>query len=156
VEAVSDWLGYCLPLTKASEGCRLTAYADPEPGGILWTVGYGATGPDITEGTTWTQEQADADLADRLQHCNAFVTTAVRVRITQMQRAALDDFAYNVGRGAFAGSTLLAALNRGDYQTAADEFLRWNKDDGRVEQGLLIRRANERELFRGFHFEGFA
>ena len=151
-----DWLGYCLPLTKASERCRLTAYADSEPGGPLWTIGYGATGPDITEGTTWTQEQADADLADRLQHLNAFVTTAVRVRITQTQRAALVDFAYNVGRGALAGSTLLTALNRGDYQTAADEFLRWNKDDGKVEQGLLIRRANERELFRGFNFEGFA
>lgn len=146
-----DWTPIALDLIKQAEGCELRAYADAEPnmpGGILWTIGYGATGPDITEGTVWTQEQADADLSDRLVGVNRTVTQAVRVRLTAQQRAALVDFTYNEGAGQFLGSTLLRVLNAGDYDAAAEEFMRWNKDDGAVEQGLVRRRAIERALFK--------
>lgn len=146
-----DWQPIAFDLVKQAEGCELKAYADREPnapGGILWTIGYGATGPDIGSDTVWTQEQADADLWDRLIMVNRVVTQAVRVRLTQQQRAALVDFAYNLGSGQFLGSTLLRVLNTGDYDEAAEEFLRWDKDDGKVEEGLVRRRAIERALFR--------
>src|SRR6185312_2864388 len=142
-----DWQPIASDLIQQAEGCKLRAYADPEPtapGGILWTIGYGATGPDIGRDTVWTQEQAAADLADRLVTVNRTVTQATRVRLSQQQRAALVDFTYNVGAGRFLGSTLLRKLNAGDYDGAAEEFTRWNKDDGEVEPGLVRRRAIER------------
>jgi hypothetical protein len=32
-----------LPRVKEFEGCRLTAYPDPETGGAPWTIGWGST-----------------------------------------------------------------------------------------------------------------
>lgn len=148
---MNDWRPIALDLIKRAEDFRAKAYADREPtasGGILWTVGYGATGADIGPATVWTQEQADADLADRLIAVNRTVTQAVRVRINPQQRAALVDFTYNVGNGQFLESTLLRTLNTGDYEGAAEQFPRWNKDDGRVEDGLVKRREVERALFK--------
>jgi lysozyme len=37
--------------------------------------------------------------------------------------------------------------NRGDYQGAADEFLKWTKAGGKVLNGLVRRREAERALF---------
>lgn len=145
---MTDWQPIALDLIKQAEDFRAKAYADPEPGGILWTVGYGATGPDIGPDTVWTMAQAEADLADRLIVVNRTVTQAIRTRLTQQQRAALVDFTYNVGSGQFLQSTLLRLLNAGDYDGAAEQFLRWNKDDGKVEGGLVKRRAIERALFK--------
>lgn len=151
MNALVEWTPIAIDLIKQAEDCELEAYADTEPsvpGGILWTIGYGATGPDITKGTVWTQEQADADLADRLVSVNRTVTQAVRVRINPQQRAVLNDFTYNVGSGQFLSSTLLRLLNAGDYDGAAEQFVRWNKDDGKVEPGLVRRRAISRALFK--------
>lgn len=147
---MTEWRDYCLPLTKDSESCRLVAYADPEPdepGGIRWTIGYGATGPDIVEGTTWTQEQADADLAHRLDQTNSGITRAIRVRVSQKQRAAMVDLAYNIGLRAFAESSLLKYLNQGDYNRACARFGLFIQDDGKVERGLITRRYREAMLF---------
>ena len=44
-------------LIKEFESCRLAAYRDQRG---IWTCGWGATGPDISARTKWTQEQADA------------------------------------------------------------------------------------------------
>ena len=56
-------------------------------------------------------------------------------------------FAFNLGTGALAHSTLLRDLNVGNYQAAADQFLRWNHAGGRVLAGLTRRRQAERKLF---------
>ncbi|NER83460.1 MAG: lysozyme, partial [Leptolyngbya sp. SIO1D8] len=45
------------------------------------------------------------------------------------------------------GPSLLAKLNAGDYQGAANEFPRWVKAGGRVLQGLVRRRNAEQALF---------
>jgi lysozyme len=37
--------------------------------------------------------------------------------------------------------------NRGDYDGAANEFLKWNKSNGKVLPGLVRRREAERVLF---------
>jgi hypothetical protein len=51
-----------LPLVKEFEGCRLTAYPDPETGGAPWTIGWGSTwdsqGRPFREGDRISQEQA--------------------------------------------------------------------------------------------------
>jgi lysozyme len=131
-------------LVREFEGCRLDAYRCPA--GIP-TIGYGATGPDIRMGMKWTQEQADERLAEDLARFAEGVERLVLVDLTDNQFAALVSFAYNVGLGALAGSTLLRKLNAGDYEGAADQFPRWNKGGGRVLPGLVRRRAAERDLF---------
>ncbi|KQD16250.1 lysozyme [Acinetobacter baumannii] len=67
--------------------------------------------------------------------------------LTQNQFDALVSLAYNIGSGAFKGSTLLKLLNKGDYKGAADQFLVWNKAGGKVMKGLVRRREAERALF---------
>lgn len=81
------------------------------------------------------------------------IGVTVKVPLTQSMMDALTCFVFNVGYGAFLGSTLLAALNAGQYAVAADEFLKWNKarnpKTGQKEPlaGLTRRRAAERALF---------
>lgn len=142
-----DWTDIALSFVKRAEGCRLTAYPDPATGAEPWTVGYGATGPDIGPDTVWTQEQADADLAQRLDRINVTVTQAVRVRLGPHQRAALVSLAYNIGTGSFLQSTMLRCINDGDYNRACGQFGVWIMAAGRVLVGLIRRRAAEAELF---------
>lgn len=81
------------------------------------------------------------------------VGVTVKVPLTQSMMDALACFVFNVGVGAFVGSTLFAVLNVGQYEAAADEFLRWDKarnpKTGQKERltGLTRRRQAERELF---------
>ena len=131
-------------LVQEFEGCRLDAYRCPA--GIP-TIGYGATGPDIRMGMVWTQEQADARLVEDLARFAAGVERLVQVDLTDNQFAALVSFAYNVGLGALAGSTLLRKLNAGDYLGAADQLPRWARAGGRIMPGLSRRRLAERALF---------
>jgi GH24 family phage-related lysozyme (muramidase) len=56
-------------------------------------------------------------------------------------------FAFNVGLGNFQRSTLRMKTNRGEFEDAADEFLKWTKAAGRVLPGLVKRRQDERALF---------
>jgi lysozyme len=44
-------------------------------------------------------------------------------------------------------STLLKRHKAGDYARAGDEFLRWNRGNGKVMPGLTKRRAAERQLY---------
>lgn len=132
------------------ENCKLTAYPDPgSSNGEPWTIGWGHTGPEVHQGLRWSQEQADEAFVEDLRKFEEGVRRLVKVPITQGQFDALVAFAYNVGLGNLRSSTLLRKLNAGDYDRAALEFRRWNKNDGRVMRGLTRRRAAEECLFRG-------
>lgn len=63
------------------------------------------------------------------------------------QESACISFAYNVGTGGFAKSTLCWLLKQGQYARAADEFMRWTRGGGRTLPGLVNRRRDERALF---------
>jgi lysozyme len=144
---MDEWMQGALALAKEFEGCRLEAYPDPSYGWKVATIGWGATGPAITQGVVWTQEEADADLESRMAGCGEIVDRFVTFPVTADMKAALSDFIYNVGAGAFETSTLLRKLNGGDVQGAADEFPRWNLSNGHLMPGLVKRRAAERALF---------
>ena len=73
------------------------------------------------------------------------INDLVQVALNQHQFDALVSFAYNVGTGAFATSTLLRKLNRSDYQSVRSELMRWT--NGGL-PGLVSRRRAEGELFR--------
>lgn len=141
------WIDLCVPLTKASEGCRLEAYPDPATGGDPWTIGWGQTGPRIEKGVIWTQAQADKALEDDLRIRAVRVSELVTTNIIPQMKAALVDFAYNVGLANLESSTLLKNLNKEDWQGAADEFPRWKYANGKILPGLVIRRDRERSLF---------
>lgn len=140
------------------ESCKLTAYPDPgSKNGEPWTIGWGHTGPEVKRGLVWTQEQADAAFLVDITRFERDVTQLVKVPLTQGQFDALVLFAYNVGSDIDADtiaeglgdSTLLRKLNARDYDGAALEFRKWNKNDGKVMRGLTRRRAAEECLFRG-------
>lgn len=127
------------------EKCRLKAFI-PVPGDPP-TVGWGATGPGITIDTEWTQQQADADLANRCAIIASQLRTGIKVPTTDNQFGAIMSLAYNEGISAILGSTLLRKLNAGDIQGAANQFLVWTMAHGKELQGLLNRRKDERNVF---------
>jgi lysozyme len=59
----------------------------------------------------------------------------------------LVSFAFNVGLGNLQRSSLRMKTNRGEFEEAADEFLKWTKAGGRVLPGLVKRRNDERALY---------
>lgn len=132
-----------LDLIKQFEGLYLKAYRCPA--GVP-TIGYGHTA-GVAMGQTITQQQADDYLRRDVRQFERAVARLVTVPLTQGQFDALVSFAFNLGEGALAQSTLLRLLNAGDYAGAAAQFERWNKAGGRVLPGLVRRRAAERALF---------
>jgi lysozyme len=124
------------------EGCRLEAYEDSA--GIP-TIGTGHIA-GVKMGDTITQEQADDFLRDDLQTAEDCVNTAAP-GLTQNQFDACVSLAFNIGCGAFKGSTLCRLLWAGDFQGAASQFARWNRSGGRVVEGLSNRRRAEAALF---------
>ena len=141
-----------IDLIHSFESLRLKAYPDPgSKDGKPYTVGWGSTGPDIGPSTVWTKEQADARFAKDLARFEIGVSKSVSVDLKQHQFDALVSFAYNVGLANFLSSTLLKMLNEGYYSNAALQFSRWNKNDGKIMNGLVRRREAERKLFSGEH-----
>jgi len=140
--------GAGLAIIKASEGLETEAYPDPGNGetGEPWTIGYGHT-RGVRRGDTCSEEQATAWLREDLGTAEHAVQRLVDVPLSQGQFDALTSFVFNVGRSAFASSTLLRLLNAGDVAGAAEQFKRWNRGADGPLPGLVIRRAAERSLF---------
>lgn len=150
------------------EGEKLIAYKDTAG---LWTIGKGhlikSTDRVIRQGAPQplypygpldannkptgvmqiTQEESDRLFENDTATARNAVSNLVMVPLTTNQRAALVSLVFNIGTGAFAGSTLLKKLNARDYSGAADQFLVWKKAGGVDSPGLINRRASERALF---------
>ena len=132
-------------LIKEFESCELTAYRDQR--GVV-TCGWGATGPDISMRTHWTQDQADArfdrDIGVRAKQLMEFLEGAPT---TQNQFDALMSLMYNIGAGALKGSTALRRHIAGDHKGAAKAILMWDKINGKPSKGLARRRNAEHDLY---------
>jgi GH24 family phage-related lysozyme (muramidase) len=119
------------------------------------TAGYGhlvRPGDDLNKLRNLDEAGARSLLARDLSDAVASVARLVKVKLTNNQAAALDDFVFNVGSDKFAKSTLLRKLNAGDYAGAANEFQRWNHAlvDGHMTTvaALTARRAADAKLYR--------
>lgn len=142
-------------LIKKFESLRLTAYPDPgSSNGLPVTIGYGSTmkkdGTRFKLGEKITIEQAEELLEWEINHKAIVVDslTAFKCKLNQNQFNALVSLCFNIGAGNFANSTLLKKLKLDPTDpTIPDEFLRWNKNDGKVMKGLTKRREAERKLF---------
>lgn len=136
-----------LALIKRFEGLRLEAYQDVAG---IWTIGYGHT-RTAREGMVITEAQAEALLRDDLKDAEASVSRFVRMPLNENEFSALVSLRFNIGRAAFADSTVVERLNDGLRARAADAFIMWNRATvGGVKvivQGLVRRREAERDLF---------
>ena len=136
-------------LVKHFEGCKLTAYVCSAGHN---TIGYGNTfyenGVKVKPGDKITQQRAeellDIILIKFVQQTNEVIKSSV----TQNQRDALTDFAYNCGLGNLKSSTLLKKVNADpNDKTIREEFMKWNKGGGKVLNGLTRRREAEANLY---------
>ena len=138
-----------LELIKDFEGFSSSSYLCPAK---IPTIGWGNTfyedgrkvklGDQIskTDALKLLEVVANRDFADK-------IFPAIKVKVTQSQFDAMVSLAYNIGTGAFLKSTLLKKVNAGDFAGAGEEFLRWNKANGKEVLGLTRRREREKQLF---------
>jgi lysozyme len=137
-----------LALIKKYEGLRLAAYICPA--GKL-TVGYGHTGEDVHAGTCVTELEADTLLRKDAHAAENCLGSAIQTPLSQSEADACISFIFNLGCGAFRGSTLARYLNAGDFDAAAGQFKRWDKAtvNGVLTPlaGLTARREAEEALF---------
>lgn len=132
-------------LIKTYEAFRPTTYL-PTPRDVP-TIGWGHTA-GVKMGDTCTTQQAETffqqDTASAVREINQHVT----VPLNQNEFDALVSLCFNIGAANFQNSTLLAMLNNGQRRDlVAAQFSRWNKQAGRVLEGLTARRAKEAALF---------
>lgn len=128
------------------------------------TIGYGhllhagpVTPADLAQWGTITTGRALALLNVDAQAAEHAVSRAIRVRLgiiparAQARYDALVSLAFNIGAGAFTGSSLAAAINRKgaprDWHTVAPYWLEWDHAGGRIIPGLLTRRTRELAIF---------
>lgn len=150
-----------IDLIKSFEGCHNQPYLCPAK---LWTVGYGhVLYPEQARlkaderasyklkpehNRVWDADEIDALLAEDLHRFEAGVLRLCPAAADSDRHfSALVSFAFNVGLGNLQASTLRMKYNRGDFEGAADEFLKWRKSNGVVLAGLERRRKAERYLF---------
>lgn len=134
-----------IDLIKEFEGKKNTAYKCPAG---VWTICYGATGPDVKEGATWTDLQCEDRLKKDVDKFAEGVKKALgSIPTTDAQFSAMVSLAYNVGIIAFSRSTVLNKHRAGDHKAAANAFLMWNKAGGKILPGLTRRREAERKLY---------
>lgn len=94
-----------------------------------------------------SRERAYELLAYELRQCEAAVSRYTTRRLDPLSFGALVAFTYNVGAGAYRASGLRRAVNAGDDERAAREFLKWRLAGGVVLRGLERRRMAEAALY---------
>ena len=143
------------------EGVRMRPYRCPA---LLWTVGVGHVidpthiavkfderrNLPIPEG--WdrqlTMGEVDALLAQDLARFERGVARLCPSAVNYQGRFdALVSFAFNVGLGNLQRSSLRMKHNRGEFEEAADEFMKWTKAGGKILKGLVNRRLDEQRLY---------
>lgn len=132
-----------LIFTPRNEGTELRTYKDL--GGVL-TYCTGAT-EDAIWGKTYTvaecRAQLDRDLARHAEGASKCVDFG---KLTDGQRVAFVDVAYNIGVANFCRSSMAFKANRGDLRGACDSLLLWDRVRGVPVRGLTVRRVAEREM----------
>ena len=129
-------------LVAAREGRSLAAYADPA--GVP-TICNGYT-LGVKLGDVVTPSQCDALTEQEVRKALAVVDRSTALQLPDGVRVALTSFVYNVGPGAYGGSTLLRKLRAGDVAGACNELPRWVYAGGRMLRGLERRRQAEKQI----------
>lgn len=137
-----------LALIRRFEGFRGQAYRCPAG---IWTIGYGHTSnagpPRVSPGMTMSEAEARRVLAADVERFATGVRAALTREVSPEQFSALVSFAFNVGIGAFRSSSVLRAVNEGDFDAVPGRLGLWVKAKGKTLPGLVRRRAAEAEMF---------
>ena len=124
------------------EGDRLVAYRDV---GGVWTICRGIT-HGVHAGQVATQEECHTmDTAEGLKSL-AVVSAALARPQPPARKAALADFEYNVGEGAFRRSGVLRRINAGDVLGGCGEMQLWVYVHGVINAWQVKRRGIEHEI----------
>ena len=156
-----------LPLVKEFEGCKLSAYPNPETGAEPWTIGWGSTayadGRQVRKGDRISQEQADALLHTRLMHDATELAAVLPPESWQAlnvnQRAALLSFTYNCGPYWFGSpgyTTLTRHLRNQAWEQVPAALMLYVNPGGPSEAGLRRRRKAEAALWSASPIQGKA
>lgn len=126
------------------EGCRLEAY---QCAAGVWTIGYGHTAGVKQGDRLSSQEEAKRILKEDLKKYGGYVNGCVSkgmisFPLNQNQFDALTSFCYNCGNG-----SLGKLVSGRDAAAVAESMLAYNKGGGKVLEGLVRRRKEERALF---------
>lgn len=135
---------YNTNLIKNWEELRLKSYK-PTPNDV-WTIGWGHT-KNVLPNQTISEEEAEAFFKEDTAWVEDFIKKYIKVPLSQNQYDAVASWVFNIGAGNAKTSTLIRKLNAKDYEGAAHEFPRWNKQKGKVLNGLTKRRAEEMQYF---------
>ncbi len=137
-----------IELIKGFESLALKPYYDLA--GHL-TIGWGHKVLPGEHFTIISKTEADNILLDDLAKAEKQTDALLKVKLNENQYAAIISFVFNLGSGAFSGSTLRKYLNAGDFKAAAGQFHRWvyaGAAGSKVKyKGLIIRREAEKKLF---------
>lgn len=160
--AVAAALTILVSFTAGFEGKTNHAII-PVPGDP-WTICHGRT-KGVKKGDKATDAQCKEWLLEDLAEANRIVDQCITAPMTIGQRAALVDFALNVGPGGKGIKDGLCWLksgnqpyirrmaNQGRWQEACDGFLEWTRAGGVVYRGLVRRREATRALCLSDYFE---
>ena len=139
-------LGAVLALAAAViapfEGRELRAYRDIVG---VWTICDGDT-QGVRPGQVATPAECDSRLAARVAAFEREIRPCLPAQLPPETRAAFISAAYNIGSGAFCGSSMARRARAGDLRGACEALRLWNKAGGQVVRGLVRRREAERAL----------
>lgn len=124
---------------KEFEGFSNTAYSDAVG---VYTCGWGHV-KGVTATTRCTRSEAEQWLREDLAPIETYLSSVPWID-RQSKFDACADFCYNLGIGAFKGSTLLKKIKAGaSTEEIQAEFRRWVYAGGKVLKGLVKRREWE-------------
>lgn len=125
------------------EGLKLNSYLDSVK---VWTVCYGET-KGITKGMRFTKPECDAMFAKRLVEFETGMRKCLKApdSIPDKPYVTFLSLSYNIGLGAFCGSTLVKKANAGDIRGACNELPKWSRA-GHLSKLLLPRRKTEQKM----------
>ncbi|RDE04695.1 lysozyme [Sphingomonas aracearum] len=125
---------------------HLVAYhGTHDPAGV-WTICDGET-KGVKPGMVETVEGCAArNEAALIRHAEPVLACTPSLRGHPNQLSAAISLAYNIGTGAYCGSTVDRRFDAGQWRAACDAFVMWNKANGKVVTGLDRRRRAERDL----------
>ena len=104
-----------------------------------------------TKNVQMGKRQTDAQCDDRLErqliaHARPVLACTPQLAGHPAQLAAAVSLAYNIGTGAYCGSTVARRFKAGDWRGGCEAMLAWNRAGGRVVAGLVRRRQAERAI----------
>lgn len=142
VLAASTMVGIAMHETFRSNAYMPTPHDVP-------TYGFGTT-KGVKLGDKITPERALQRLELELDTVYvAGVKNCIKVPMHDYEFGASVSLTYNIGVKAFCESTIAKKFNAGDYAGACAGFTAWNKQGGKVLNGLTKRRAEERKICNG-------